>query len=284
MKVSVKILFLLAGLMAFPLPAFSMQFDDLDELDNMSADGAEPDDYANVKPQVGVTKDDIRKLKEARKTGLEPRIVDAVARILGRDAKNLLALNTLGVFYFRNGKLGLSKIVLKRALNSHPDEPALHNNLGVVYLSEGDQRAAIRSFKKSVDLDPDYSVGSTNLASIYLEYRDFNRALAPLEGGYKVVKSGVREGKQEAVGVANNLAVALSAQDQAKRARGIYEEILRGNSRNITVLLNYAILLVERLKAKDEALKVISKIKFIAESPEAIRRAEQLEKKAKSLE
>jgi hypothetical protein len=80
------------------------------------------------------------------------------------------------------------------------------------------------------------------------------------------------------------LAVALSAQNQGSKARDIYEEIMRGDSRNVTVLLNYAILLVERLKVKDEALKVISKIKFIADNHKAIRQAEELEKKAKSLD
>ncbi|MCB0364837.1 MAG: tetratricopeptide repeat protein [Bdellovibrionaceae bacterium] len=286
MKTIVKILlfFLLASLWLGGNPSYAMQFDDMDEIDDVGSSNDDGDSPEDIKPQVEVTKDDIRDLRDAKQKGLEPRLVTAAAKILGRDQNNLLALNTLAVFYFNDKKFGLAKIILNRALNAHPNQAALHNNLGVIYLSEGDQRAAIRSFKKSVEVDPDYVIGATNLASIYLEYRDFNRALEPLQSGYKVVKGSLREGKAESVGVANNLAVALSAQKQADKARDIYEEILRGNSRNITVLLNYAILLVERLKAKDEALKVISKIKFIAESPKAIRQAEELEKKAKSLE
>ncbi|MCC7406176.1 MAG: tetratricopeptide repeat protein [Bdellovibrionales bacterium] len=290
-----KYLVLLHLIALFGLPmltATAMQFDDMEGVDeevgaadNSAADAPDEGEPAEeIKPQVEVTKEDLNELKDAKAKNLEPRIITATAKVLGRDPNNLLALNTLAVFYFREKKFGLAKIILNRALAAHPNEPALHNNLGVVYLSEGDQRAAIKSLKKSLEVDSGYAIGATNLASIYLEYRDFNRALAPLESGYKIVKGTLREGKAEAVGVANNLAVALSAQNQGSKARDIYEEIMRGDSRNVTVLLNYAILLVERLKVKDEALKVISKIKFIADNPKAIRQAEELEKKAKSLD
>ena len=273
-----KILILFAGVMILTLPIQVVQSKDLDKK------GRKSDKYANdVEPRVGVSKEDIEALKIAKKDNLEPQLVNAAAKILGVEPDNLLALNTLGVFYFRKGKLGLSKIILKRALSSHPDEPALHNNLGIIYLTEGDQRTAINFFKKSLDLDPDYSIAATNLASIYLEYQDYNRALSPLEDGYKVVREKLKDGEEESVGVANNLAVALSNQDQVKKAQDIYQEILDGPSKSIIVLLNYTVLLVERLKSKDEALNMISKIKFLADSPKVIRRVEQLEQKVKSL-
>lgn len=271
-------------------PAGAFQFDDLDGLDPVEETGADNDEVRGVsneklaikeRPETS-TKEDVEALLAARRAGLEPQIIAATSRILGKDPGHLVALNTLALHYFGRSNLGLAKIILRRALSVHPKEPALHNNLGIVFLTEGDQRSAISSFKKSLEMRQGYVIGATNLASIYLEYRDYNRALAPLDSGYKMVKSGLREGKEEAVGVANNLAVALSFEGQANRARDIYEEIGRGTARNITVLLNYATLLTERLKAKDDALKVISKIKFVADDPKAIRRAEELEKKLKS--
>lgn len=263
-------------------PSRAFQFDEMDSNDPTVETEATEDSATTTKGQVEITNEDLRALDAAQKAGLEPQLTAAAANILGKDSNHLKALNALGVHYFVRKNFGLAKIIFLRAIAAHPSEPALHNNLGIVYLAEGDQRAAIGAFKKSLEARESYVIGATNLASIYLEYHDFNRALTPLASGYKVVKSGLRDGKEESIGVANNLAVALSAQGQGEKARDIYEEIGRGSSRNITVLLNYAILLTERLKAKDDALRVISKIKFVADDPRAIRRAEELEKKLKS--
>ncbi len=249
---------------------------------NEDDDSDESDAKSDAKAVKEVTSEDLDKLNEALKSGLEPPLVEAASHILGKNPRHLQALNALALHYYKKNYLGLAKIILLRALTSHANEPALHNNLGIVYLAEGDQRGAIASFRKSLEVKPGYIVGATNLASIYLEYRDYNRALEPLGNGYNKLKSGLREGREEAIGVANNYAVALSAQGQGRQARDIYDEIGRGPSRNMTVLLNYAILLTEKLKDRDDALKVISKIKFVSDDPKAVRRAEELEREIKN--
>jgi Tfp pilus assembly protein PilF len=231
-------------------------------------------------PALEVTSEDMKRLSAAREQKSESAMLDAVSRILGKDSKNLPALNALAVFYFEADKPGLSKIILNRALADHPNVPALYNNLGIVYLKEEDQRQAIASFRKSLQLKSDYAQGSANLASIYLEYKDYSRALSPLEDAYRATKSGLDKGEVLAVEFANNYAVALAGVGEAEKAEDVYENIVKGNSKNTTVLLNYAILLVERLNKPKPAMAIISKIKFVSDDREVLRRVEELEKKA----
>lgn len=233
---------------------------------------------------LNVSSDDLKQLSSALATKNEDTVLGVSSRILGKNPKHLPTLNALGVFYFENKKPGLAKIFLNRALADYKNEPALHNNLGVIYLSEGKQRQAIAAFRRSLELKSNYTVGATNLASIYLEYEDYTRALAPLEDSYKTSKSSLDKGEAFAVEIANNYAMALAGIGEHKKSEKVYEEILKSNSSNTTVLLNYAILLIERLNNPKAAISVISKIKFVANDRETLNKVDELEKKMSTVE
>ncbi len=221
---------------------------------------------------------EIESLVAARTGQNEEAMVEAASRILAKDPDHLLALNSLAMFSFRQGRPRLARIILNRAIEKHANEPGLYNNLAVIELSKGNMRRAISNFRRSLEVKSDYLTGATNLASIYLEHKDFGRALAPLEQAYRSVRGGLRRGEQSAVEIANNYAVALSGTGEFRRARDLYKDILDNDARNVTVLYNYAILLVERLQSFDEARGVISRVKFVTDDPQMIRRVEQLER------
>lgn len=214
----------------------------------------------------------------------EEQFLQAVAKVLGHDQNQVYALNSLALHYIAQEKYGLAKIILNRALKEHADVPALHNNLGIAYLHEGNLRKAIPSFKKALELKADYRMGATNLASIYLEYRDYSKAIVALETSYKAMRSDIRKGDADAIGVANNYALALSGEGEHKKAKDIYKEILDKNARNTTVLLNYAILLIEKLKDKSEGKSILNKLKFAASEPGLERQADELGEKLKGLQ
>jgi Tfp pilus assembly protein PilF len=193
-------------------------------------------------------------------------------------------LNALAIHYFGREKYGLAKIILNRALKDHDNEPSLHNNLGIISLAEGNQRKAIASFKKAISIKNEYVIASTNLASIYLEYQDYGRALPPLESGYGYVKSDISKGNKDAFGVANNYALALSNNNEYKKAQEIYKDLLSANGRNSTVLWNYAILLIEKLKNKSEGKNILNKFRFVSSDPESERQADELDEKLKGLQ
>lgn len=229
------------------------------------------------KPEVSSA--DLKKLSDARKSQSESDVVRAASEILSKDPKNLQALNALGVFYFENKKFGLAKIILKRAQHDHPDEPALENNLGIIYLAEGDMRLALEAFRKSVELKATYPVGATNLSSIYLEFHDYQRSVGPLEASYNKIQPDLRRGQPAAVEVANNYGVAMMGIGENGKAERVFQELMESDNRDPVPLLNYAILLVEVLKKKKDAIRVISKLKFISEDREILRKVEILERK-----
>ncbi len=243
----------------------------------------EDDDFVEAEPaKLQVDSKDLKALEQAKANKSEEQIVKAASRILGVDSTHALALNTLGVFYFEQGKWGLARIIFNRALQTHADEPALHNNLGIVYLAEGKQRLALAEFRKALELKSGYRIGAANLGSILLEYRDYQRAIAPLAAGFKATRSELKSGDSSAAEVANNYAIALAATGKADDAQDVFEDIISGNSRNPTVLMNYAILLVEKLKNYKEANKMLSRIKFAVDDAKVLKKVEELEAKINS--
>lgn len=227
--------------------------------------------------------DKIRAMADARKSNNEAELLKAAGELLGTDQDNLQALNTMGLYYFDHGKWGLAKIIFNRALKAHADSPALHNNLGIVYLAEGNQRKAITSFRKATEGNMGYRIGSANLGAIYLEYKDYGRAVGPLEAGFRTVKGEMKNGGV-AHEVANNYALALGGTGNVKKARSIFEELFENNPRNPSILLNYAILLINKLDDAKEAKAVISKVKFMTDDASILQKVGQLEEQLKGMD
>lgn len=256
-----KILILSSGFILTGAPTFADDSDDVEQEES----------------KLSVDDKDLKALSDAKASKSEDGIVRAAARILGVDAKNLTALNTLGTFYFEQGKYGLARIILNRAVQAHPDVAAIHNNLGIILLAENKQRLALAEFRKALEIKSDYRVAAANLGSIFLEYKDYERALSPLEAGYRATRSELKSGSSTAVEVANNYAVALTGIGKYSAAEDIYREIVASTTRSPMVLINFAILLVEKLKNYKEGAKLISKIKFAVDDPKVAKRLEELE-------
>ncbi len=261
-----------------------------DDKDNENTDLLEvvsPDLNENAAPQVDVqsedssgstkvTNDELKKLEDARKAKSDAAIVKAVSEILSRDPINLIALNTLGVYYFETRKFGLAKTIFKRALKDHPKEPALHNNLGIIYLAQNELQLALESLKNSVTLRADYQMGAVNLSSIYLEYKDYQKSLMTLEDAYRALRSDLRRGTYESLQVANNYAIALMGIGENDKAGEVFSDINKAGTRDITVNLNYLIFLVEVQKNKKEATRQLTKLKIVTDDQDILRRANDL--------
>lgn len=209
---------------------------------------------------------DLRRLNEAINAKDEQAVVNAATRVLGVDSTNLKALNALSVYYFNQGKFGLAKILIQRALHDHEDAPALHNNLGVVYLAEGKQKQAISSFRKALQIKSDYPFASGNLGAIYLEFKDFKRAAEALGIGYESSKSDLRRAKGQAFDLASNYAVALSGAGDLEKSKSIFQKLLKVDDQNPYTLYNYAVLLIARMQNKKDGEKILAKLKLVNDS------------------
>ena len=223
---------------------------------------------------MGVESDD--RFANAWKAKDEHMMVEAVAKVLGKDQNDLKALNALACFYIQDGKLGMGRILLSRALKTTPEEPGLHNNMGVIHLTEGKQRLAIGSFRKSTEIKSGYPIGSANLGSIFVEYKDYGKATSLLQEGYSSVRGDLRRGV--GLDVANNYALALSGSGENDKAKSIFLDILKTETQNTTALLNYTILLIYRMKDKKEGEKMLNRLKFLVEDATTRSRVDELEK------
>ncbi len=220
-----------------------------------------------------------RRLKLALNAKDEDMVVKEVSKMLSVNPKDLNALNALGYFYFTEGKSKMAKIIYQRALKNHEKEPGLYNNIGVIYLVEGDIRKAIFYFKRAIEIKDSYENASLNLGSIFSTYKDYGRALAPLESGYEKMKSGLGRRNESAIGVSNNYAVALMGTGQNKQAEKIFKKALDSGVRDASLLYNYAILLIDILKERGDAYRILSKVKFNTNNPNLLRKVSELEKR-----
>lgn len=270
----IRILGLLA-ILTFGLSTFADDGASSPAMDPAATEASAAPNTADRGPS-GNFDDEIKKLKEASANKDENGVIQAATHILGQDSKNLAALNAMAVHYYNQGKVGLAKILILRALNDHPNSATLYNNLGVIYLTQNKQRQAIAYFRKALELQPKYPYASSNLGSICLEYKDYAKAASVLESGYNAVKSDLRRGSYS-MDVAANYAQALSGAGQLDDAKRIFRKLIDIDEQNPSLLYNYAVLLVARMKDKDEGEKIIAKLKFIADDA-TLKKVQDLEK------
>ena len=230
-----------------------------------------------------ITREDYHRLKVAIDSKNEEAVVNAASVILSKDSKDIKALNGLGFFYLNEGQLGIAKLIYRRALRNHRDKPGLHNNLGVIYLAEGDLRKAMVSLKESVALNKSYNKAKINLSSIFVNYQDYSRAIEPLESGYKSIKSKLGSKNDSAIRIANNYAVALMGIGQGEDAEDVFKSALKAGVTDAFLLYNYAILLINVLKKKSDAIRIVSKLKFNTEDPKILNKVEELEQRLDKL-
>ena len=223
---------------------------------------------------------DVRKLKtelrNSAKLKNEPSMLRAANSILGKNPADLETLNTLAVFYKEEGKLGLSQLILARAIKDHGGEAALHNNVGVILQMTNQQRAAQGSYRKALELNSSHYEAMMNLGSIQAEFGD-GKAAETLSSAYK---------KKKDVGglaLANNYAISLARTGQLAPAKKIFDEYTEKTS-NIpsAVWLNYAILMVERMKNYKDGQRPLNKARYNSDDPAIQRRVEELDSRMRS--
>ncbi|MBT4761218.1 MAG: tetratricopeptide repeat protein [Bdellovibrionaceae bacterium] len=238
-----------------------------------------PDDLENKKGLSKAPVQDIEALYKAKGGADEKQLVAASAKILLKHPGDLYTLTTLSLHYYNKKYFGLSKIILNRIVEAFPKEPSVYNNLAVVNLAEGNFKKALFNFRQSLKHNPDYQVASANLGSIYIEYLDYKRAYAPLENGFRVVEGKLKNKDLSAFKVANNYAIALYGKGELEKSKRLLKKLMDYGAREESIYINYITLVVNYMDDSDDALKVISKLKFISENQQILNKAKKLEEK-----
>lgn len=236
--------------------------------------GPVPKDIAEARPARAVDKKYVP-LSNALRSGQHEAVVSEASKILAANSSDPVALNTIAMSLYRQGRLGAAKILLDKAFEKNPKEASLLNNLALIQVSEGDMQGAMLTLKRAYRLNDDNPEVQGNLGSLYVQGGDYNRALPLLEAAFRANSSSPS--------IANNYAIALRANKNYDRAEKIYKELIAKNSRDVNAHLNYAILLVDYMNKPKEGLAMATKVKFLeSERKDVLDRAFELEKKARS--
>jgi Flp pilus assembly protein TadD len=231
----------------------------------------------NIEPESKNTAADslMQNLTEAIQKQDERKIAISAREILIRDPENMTALNALALFHYRKGQMELAKHLLNKAIGLHPEASLLYSNLGFVHQSLNEDEEAIRLYRKAIQIDSSSAIAAANIGYLYLQKKDFRKAQVALE---MAVDKGQRDWK-----TLSNLGVTLMALGQFDKAYPQLKKAVELQSQNMSVQLNYAILLIEHMNRLPEGLEVINKIRFMGPGPDLRKKISELENRAKSV-
>lgn len=232
------------------------------------------EDAVEIKKTEKIADSQYSKLNEAIKNQNDEAIQASASEILTQNPKDVRALNSLGLLYYKKGRFEAAQYLLNKALNANSNSSEIYGNLGVVYLAKGERREAIKAFRKALEINPKDALVGANLGSIYVQEKDFNKAFMSLD---IAVKNGMKDPK-----VMNNYAITLTANGKIKEASEIFEKILKDNPSQKEALLNYSILLIEEMQKYKEGLDLLNRLKFVGVGSESRQVIKDLENRAKA--
>lgn len=222
---------------------------------------------------VGVVDSRHAALSQALRSGKTPAVNEEAARVLVAHPDDVITLNALAMWNYKQGKIGAAKLLLARAIEKGEPSAAVLSNYGLMLYAEGDELAAAEQYKKAIRLDERHAEANANLGSHYARGGDWRKALPRLEIAWKA-------GRMDSA-IANNYALALKAEGEPEKARRVFEEAVQRNNKDPILLLNYAALLIETLNRPKEGLPLVYRVKFLeTDKKEILTRANQLERRA----
>lgn len=209
---------------------------------------------------------------EAALRAMDERVLlEEAGKFLGQDENDLIILNGLGIYHFRSGKPEAARIFWERGLEGHKDHPALLNNLAVLEVGAGQETVALEYLRTAYRKDPRHFEVLMNLGTLHLQGGQFPRAKDFFEQAAKMRKSP---------SVQRQLAVAYHLNGDFRKAKSLYESVLKEDMRNVELMFNYATLLVEHTNDMAEAKVWLNRINFLgSDDPDLLRKVERLHEK-----
>lgn len=203
--------------------------------------------------KYGISKDDFENLAQAIATKREDNVLQTVSVILNKDPDNVLAINSLALFYLKNNKPGLGTLILNRVSSKKSNDPVIMNNLAMVSLKYGNPREAITYLKKALSANSSYSIARVNLANILIQQNVYKKAYANYKNSYNsLIKKWPGE-DQKAVALLNNYGIALTLVKKWNTGLSVFKKLSNRPSPLSEVLFNYAVFLAEKSKEEGRA-------------------------------
>jgi len=213
-------------------------------------------------------------LSKALRSGNGEAIESEAGRRLLRNPEDIIALNALAMWNYRQGRFGAARVLILRAIEKSQPSDALHANYGLILAAEGELLLAVDQWKKALRINDDNVTANSALGAVYLKGADFSRALPLLKRAHSE--------NSKSLDLNLNYATALVGANEYSEADQVLRSSLKqfGN-KDSRLLLNYAHLLIHHLDRPKDGLQLVYRIKLIeTERRDILKLASELEAKA----
>ena len=202
--------------------------------------------------KYGISRTDFERLSQAIATRKEHLVLKAVSSILSKDPDNIVAINSLALFYLRANRWSLGALILNRVSSKKSNTSVIMNNLAMVSLKYGSPREAVTYLKKALSSDKYYSIARVNLANIFIQQYDYRNAYAYYKNNYNAVMKKWPSRDQKTIALLNNYGVALTGMKNWASGLFVFKNLINNSSPLAEILLNYAIFLTEKSKRENK--------------------------------
>ena len=232
--------------------------------------------------KYNLSREDYENLSRAIQSKSEKQVLSAVSVILNKDLNNVVALNSLGFYYFKTNRLGLAQLILNRLLSDKKNNVVILNNLALISLKYGKPRQAVSFLKRAIKLNPGYDLASLNLADIFINQKDYQNAFIYYKQAFDLIEDG-RLRKIERL--RDNYSVALTGTQQWGEGQKFFDSLVRIPSPRSESLFNYSCFLAEKSKREPGgvAVRTLSEAKELAEELKLNRLGTHLKNKVRKL-
>ena len=216
--------------------------------------------------KYGVSKKDFEALSGAIKKGREAEVLKVASRILNKDSKNLVAINSLAYFYFKKNQWDVGSLILNRLPKAEKNKSAvIQNNLAVLHKRYGFPREAVSYLKKALKIKSRYPIARINLASLFINQYDYKNASKYFEGSQQQVRKKWSGQDKKSLDLLNAYGVSLTGVKQWKKAQFVFKNLSSSRSPKPDYLFNYALFLQEKSHYEKgaQARKSLSKAKSL---------------------
>lgn len=219
--------------------------------------------------KFNISKEELDRITDALRRGKEQKMLQVISNVLNRDPDNILAINSLALFYLANNRSLVGGLIINRGLSKHSNQPALVNNLGVISLRNGDIRQAVSRFKKALSLDSSHLIARINLGNIFLKKKDYENAYLYLKGTYEKALSRWGRKDPKVLKILNNYGAALIGTKRWKSAMQVFDKLSDKPSPAKEIIFNRAIVLANGFKGRkfqEEAKGLVDELSFYSNS------------------
>ncbi len=202
--------------------------------------------------RYGVSLSDFESLSQAIESRREGAVLKAVSAILNKDPNNIVAINSLALYYLLSNRWGLGALILNRVSSKKSNDPIIMNNLAMVSLNYGDVREAVAYLKKALSANRSYAIARVNLANILIQQYDYKSAYAYYKGSYRSALKKWPSTDKKAAALLNNYGSALTGVSEWSAGLSVFKKITEAPSPLPEILFNYAVFLAEKSKGEDK--------------------------------